>query len=108
MTQNKKSLTPDDQSQPEQLEHSIFFNPATALGLYTNLALVRHTEEEFQIDFLQQDPAGANQLATRVWTSPGHFKRLANALMVNLQKYEKRFGTIPDRTQSDVQEEDSG
>jgi len=81
-------------------EKAVFYNPQTALGTYTNLAIVRHTQEEFQIDFLQQDPAGAHQLATRIWTSPAHFKRLAKALIANLAKYEEKFGEVPERQRS--------
>src|SRR3989344_653819 len=62
-------------------------------GRYSNMAQVSHTKEEFVLDFfLAHPPAG--QLLDRIILSPGHMKRLANALKENLERYEKSFGKV--------------
>lgn len=60
---------------------------------YTNLAQINHNKEEFQIFFANVvGPTG--KVVAKVITSPGHFKRLINAMSDNLKKYEDRFGTV--------------
>jgi len=62
-------------------------------GVYSNNMLVAHTKEEFVMDFLMViPPAGA--VTSRVVISPGHMKRMINALMINVKKYEEKFGPI--------------
>lgn len=62
-------------------------------GRYANMAQVPHTKEEFILDFfLAHPPAG--QLLDRIILSPGHMKRLANALKENIEKYEKQHGKV--------------
>lgn len=61
-------------------------------GAYTNLMTIRHTKEEFCLDFINSfDPP---ILVSRVLTSPGHFKRMVRAMEDNLKKYEAQFGEI--------------
>ncbi len=74
----------------------------TRRGKYANLALISHRKEEFVLDFLfldPQTPGGASKpgqafLASRVILSPGHMKRLYQAIGENIQRYEKNFGQI--------------
>ncbi len=62
-------------------------------GVYANNMIVRHTKEEFVMDFFMvAPPAGA--VTARVIISPGHMKRVINALQDNIKKYEQAFGTI--------------
>ncbi len=62
-------------------------------GVYANNMIVRHTKEEFVMDFIMvAPPAGA--VTARVIISPGHMKRVINALQDNIKKYEQAFGTI--------------
>ena len=62
-------------------------------GVYANNMVVTHTKEEFILDFLMvAPPAGA--VTARVIVSPGHMKRILEALRDNLSKYEDTFGTI--------------
>lgn len=62
-------------------------------GLYANMAQVAHNPEEFVIDFMNVFPPAGNLLA-RVVLSPGHMKRLAQAMAENIKKYEEQFGEI--------------
>jgi hypothetical protein len=64
-------------------------------GVYSNLVLLNHTENEFVLDFAFIQPAnGRAKVRTRVISSPKHTKRLLQALQKNLERYEERFGTI--------------
>lgn len=62
-------------------------------GNYSNSMQVLHTKEEFILDFfLVSPPEGV--LTSRVIMSPGHLKKMINALKENLKKYEEKFGEI--------------
>ena len=71
-------------------------------GTYANQMVVRHTREEFVIDFLNVFPPEAIVNA-RVVVSPGHLKRMIRALNDNLARYEKQFGPIVDIDPGQVQ-----
>jgi hypothetical protein len=73
----------------------IQLDEATAQGVYINLALINHTETEFILDFIYVQPQSPQgKVRSRVVTSPIHIKRLLNALVENMKKYEERFGEI--------------
>lgn len=64
-------------------------------GVYSNLVLLNHTENEFVLDFAFIQPSnGRAKVRTRVISSPRHTKRLLAALQKNLERYEERFGAI--------------
>ena len=62
-------------------------------GEYSNAMQILHTKEEFVLDFLNIFPP-TGTLNSRVILSPGHFKRMINAMEENLKKYEDQFGKI--------------
>jgi hypothetical protein len=81
----------DDKPQPLQIE----IDEAVGRGVYTNLALISHSETELLIDFLFVQPqAPKTKVLTRVITSPLHAKRFLAALSDNIAKYEASFGPI--------------
>jgi hypothetical protein len=64
-------------------------------GRYSNLLRITHTREEFILDFINLvPPQGA--VTARIVTSPGHLKRIVQALAQNLGRYEEAFGPIPE------------
>lgn len=66
-----------------------------AQGLYSNLVLINHTENEFLLDFAFFAPGAPRaKVRARVISSPQHTKRLLRALVKNIEKYEERFGEI--------------
>lgn len=66
-----------------------------AQGIYSNLVLLNHTENEFILDFAFIQPAnGRAKVRTRVISSPRHTKRLLQALQKNVERFEERFGAI--------------
>lgn len=80
-----------DEQQPLQVE----IEESVARGVYTNLALITHSETEFLLDFLFLQPqTPKTKVLTRLITSPVHAKRLLWALKDNIEKYEARHGAI--------------
>ena len=70
---------------------------ATAQGVYSNFAMIYHSENEFVLDFCYSQPGPPPPRATvrsRVILSPRHARKLVDALEGNIQKYEDRFGEI--------------
>jgi len=62
-------------------------------GVYANQMVVRHSREEFVIDFINVCPP-EGIVNARVIVSPGHLKRMVAALAENLARYEQRFGAV--------------
>jgi hypothetical protein len=76
-------------------ELNIEIDDATANGIYSNLALISHSETEFVLDFIFNSPQPPKaKVRARILTNPAHMKRLVAALQDNLAKYEARFGPI--------------
>jgi hypothetical protein len=66
-----------------------------ANGVYSNLVLLNHTENEFVLDFAFIQPNHARaKVRARVVSSPRHTKRLLMALQKNVERYEERHGRI--------------
>ena len=78
---------------PRPKEIKISFPPEVQGGVYANNMVVSHTKEEFILDFIMVAPPAGTVMA-RVIVSPGHMKRVLEALRDNIEKYEKSFGTI--------------
>lgn len=74
---------------------NIEIKPEVAGGHYSNLAVISHSHTEFVIDFAQMLPGlqKAN-VCSRIVMAPEHAKRLMNALVDNVGKYEQQFGEI--------------
>jgi hypothetical protein len=80
----------------EQAPLQVEIDETTARGIYTNLALITHSETEFLLDFLFLQPQSPKtKVLARLVTSPVHAKRLMWALKENVEKYEARHGAIP-------------
>jgi hypothetical protein len=82
-----------DEPAPQKLQIQI--DDDVSQGIYSNLVLINHTENEFVLDFAFIQPAnGRAKVRARVISSPRHTKRLLQALQKNLERYEERFGAI--------------
>ena len=64
------------------------------VGKYCNLAIIRHTNREFVLDFISAVDV-QRVLVSRIITSPEHAKELHKVLGANIQRYEKKFKQIP-------------
>jgi hypothetical protein len=87
------SANPAAQQRTLKLE----IDPATAKGVFTNAAVITHTDDAFFIDFALAYPQQPVRVHSRVVTSPQHAKALLRTLAENVSRYEKRFGAIPER-----------
>lgn len=66
-----------------------------AEGVYSNLAIITHSNAEFLIDFVRVMPGVPKaKVKSRILLTPFHTKRLLMALSENVQKFEEQFGNI--------------
>ena len=66
-----------------------------AEGIYSNLAIITHSNAEFVIDFVKVMPGVPKaRVKSRIVLTPQHAKRLLNALADNIHKYEAAHGPI--------------
>ena len=66
-----------------------------ASGIYSNLAIITHSDSEFLIDFLSALPGLPKaKVKSRVIMTPLNAKRLLRALKDNISKFEQTHGEI--------------
>ncbi|MFA5780998.1 MAG: DUF3467 domain-containing protein, partial [Bacteroidales bacterium] len=66
-----------------------------AEGVYSNLAIITHSNSEFVIDFIKMLPGIPKaKVKSRIILTPQHAKRLLVALKDNIVKFENAHGTI--------------
>ena len=71
-----------------------------AEGIYSNLAIISHSNSEFVLDFIRMVPnVPKAKVKSRVILTPQHAKRLLRALNENVKKFEKQHGTIVEAEQ---------
>lgn len=71
---------------------------------YANAMQVSHTKEEFLLMFVNL-AGGTGKVVGKVFTSPGHMKRIVSALQENIARYEASFGKI---TEAEAPKNDIG
>ncbi|NNE29517.1 MAG: DUF3467 domain-containing protein [Saprospiraceae bacterium] len=72
-----------------------------AEGIYSNLAIISHSQSEFVVDFIRLVPnVPKAKVKSRIILSPQHAKRLLRALADNVTKFEKQFGPIKEAEQT--------
>lgn len=90
MEDDKKDKNP---GAPNQI--NIELSEDIAEGIYSNLAMIAHSNSEFVIDFIRLMPGVPKaKVKSRIVITPEHAKRLSNALIENIRKYEDTFGAI--------------
>lgn len=80
---------------------NIEISEEVAEGIYSNLAIISHSNSEFVIDFIRLMPnVPKAKVKSRIVLTPQHAKRLLHALKDNLNKFELQFGAVdePDNT----------
>ena len=69
-----------------------------AQGVYSNLAILSHSDNEFFVDFASLSPGIPKAIVrSRIIMNPLTAKRLLRALQDNVSKYEEQFGEIEER-----------
>jgi hypothetical protein len=83
----------DEKAKGNQL--NIEISEEVADGIYSNLAIITHSNSEFVLDFVRVMPGVPKaKVRARVLLTPQHAKRLMRALVDNLQKFEQVHGVI--------------
>lgn len=68
-----------------------------AEGVYSNLAIITHSNSEFILDFVSIMPGmRKGNVKSRIILTPQHAKRLLRALQDNIMRYESVLGPIKD------------
>jgi len=74
-----------------------------AEGVYSNLAVIAHSNTEFVIDFLRLMPnVPKAKVKSRIVITPQHAKRLLSALAENIQRFEAQHGKIKEAGSSNL------
>jgi uncharacterized protein YpuA (DUF1002 family) len=74
---------------------NIELSEETADGIYSNLAVITHSNQEFVLDFIKVMPGIAKaKVKARIVLTPQHAKRFLRALSDNLTKFESMYGEI--------------
>lgn len=79
----------------EENQLNIELSEEVAEGIYSNLAIISHSNAEFVVDFIRVMPGVPKaKVKSRIVLTPQHAKRLLMALQDNVIKYESHFGKI--------------
>ncbi|GAB4133574.1 MAG: DUF3467 domain-containing protein [Bacteroidia bacterium] len=83
------------EEQNQQL--NIELSEEVAEGVYSNLAVITHSNSEFVIDFIKIMPGVPKaKVKSRILLTPQHAKRLMKALKENVARFESANGVISD------------
>lgn len=85
----------DENKKPNQV--NIELSEEIAEGIYSNLAIISHSQSEFVLDFIRLVPnVPKAKVKSRIILTPEHAKRLRKALDDNIRKFESQNGKIKD------------
>ena len=88
-------LMANEKEAPQQNQINIELSEEISEGIYSNLAMIAHSNSEFVIDFIRLMPGVPKaKVKSRIVITPEHAKRLLAALKDNISKYEASFGPI--------------
>ena len=83
-----------DNNQNKQ-QINIELSEEIAQGIYSNLAVITHSNSEFVIDFVRVMPGVPKaNVKSRIILTPEHAKRLLLALQDNVNRFERANGSI--------------
>ena len=83
-----------DKPEPKN-QINIELSEEIAEGIYSNLAMIAHSNSEFVIDFIRLMPGVPKaKVKSRIVITPEHARRLLSALKENIENYERNFGPI--------------
>jgi hypothetical protein len=72
-----------------------------AEGIYSNLAIITHSNAEFVLDFIRVVPGVPKaKVKSRIIVTPEHAKRLLTALKENIEKFEAVNGRIKNQDEN--------
>jgi hypothetical protein len=92
-----------DIKQPKQGQINIELDEAVAQGIYSNLAIINHSQSEFVVDFVTIMPGvPKSKVKSRIILTPQHAKRFLKALKDNVNRFENAHGVIKDNQQHPI------
>lgn len=78
---------------PNQL--NIELSEEVAEGIYSNLAIITHSNQEFVVDFIKMMPGIPKaKVKARIVLTPQHMKRFMRAVIDNVKRFEQSHGEI--------------
>ncbi|RMA56693.1 DUF3467 domain-containing protein [Ulvibacter antarcticus] len=90
-----------DNKKPQQGQINIEMDEAVAQGIYSNLAIINHSQSEFVVDFVAIMPGiPKSKVKSRIILTPQHAKRFLKALNENVKRFENAHGEIKDYQQA--------
>ena len=90
-----------DNKTPKPNQINIELDENIAQGIYSNLAIINHSQSEFVLDFVSVMPGvPKSKVKSRIVLTPQHAKRLLKAIADNVQRFESMHGEIKDYQQS--------
>ncbi|MEO8794742.1 MAG: DUF3467 domain-containing protein [Daejeonella sp.] len=83
------------EEQENQNQLNIELSEEVAEGIYSNLAIITHSNTEFVADFIRVMPGVPKaRVKSRIVLTPEHAKRFLRALEDNIEKFEAANGRI--------------
>lgn len=83
----------------EQNQLNIELSEEMAEGVYSNLAMIAHSNSEFVMDFIRMMPGVPKaKVKARIVMTPEHAVRFLHALKENIERFEDTFGEIKEMT----------
>lgn len=93
----------NNQNPQQEGQINIELDEATADGIYSNLAIINHSNTEFVVDFVALMPGVLKaKVKSRIILTPQHAKRLVQALADNIQRFESLHGEIREGEQPQI------
>ena len=92
-----------DSNKNKKGQINIELDEKVAQGIYSNLAIINHSQSEFVVDFITIMPGvPKSKVKSRVIFTPQHAKRFMKALAENIERYEAGNGSIKDLEQIEI------
>lgn len=90
-----------EDKKPKQGQINIELEESVAQGIYSNLAIINHSQSEFVLDFVTVMPGvPKSKVKSRIVLTPQHAKRFLKALHDNIARFESAHGEIKDYQQA--------
>ncbi len=92
-----------NQNPQQEGQINIELDEAIADGIYSNLAIINHSNTEFVVDFVNLMPGVPKaKVKSRIILTPQHAKRLVHALADNIRRFESVHGEIKETEQPQI------
>lgn len=93
----------DQKAAPKKGQLNIELDAEVAQGIYSNLAIINHSQTEFVIDFVSIMPGvPKSKVKSRIVLTPQHAKRFLKALHENVSRFEKQHGAVKEQKQPSI------